>query len=101
MKLKLDYGTTGLIAEFPDHATVIEPVYVPPVPDPVATLCDAMRSPRGSAPLRDLVKSGQKIGVSVCDITRAQPRQPMLEALFSELRGIRLADVTIFIATGT
>ena len=30
MKLKLDYGTTGLVAEFPDDATVIEPVYVPP-----------------------------------------------------------------------
>jgi len=101
MQLKLDYGTTGLVAEFPDHATVIEPVYMPPVPNATTTLLDALRSPIGKRPLRDLVKSGQKIGISVCDITRAQPRQVMLESLLSEIPGIRLEDVTIFIATGT
>jgi nickel-dependent lactate racemase len=101
MELKLDYGTTGLIAEFPDDATVIEPVYVPPVSDPHATLAAAIQSPIGKRPLRELVKPGQRIGISVCDITRAQPRQVMLEALMSELPGIRLEDVTIFIATGT
>jgi nickel-dependent lactate racemase len=37
----------------------------------------------------------------VCDITRAQPRQLMLEGLFAEMPGIRREDVTIFIATGT
>ena len=101
MQLKLDYGTSGLVAEFPDHATVIEPVYMPPVPNATTTLLDALRSPIGKRPLRDLVKSGQKIGISVCDITRAQPRQVILEPLLSEMPGIRLEDVTIFIATGT
>jgi lactate racemase len=101
MKVKLDYGTSGLFAEFPDHSTVIEPLYVPPVPDPASTLADALRSPIGKPPLRTLVKPGQKIGISVCDITRAQPRELMLQALFSEMPGIRLSDVTIFIATGT
>jgi len=101
MKVKLDYGTTGLFAEFPDHATVIEPVYIPPAPDPSATLKTALQSPIGKPPLRDLAKPGQKIGISVCDITRAQPRQLMLEALFTEMHGVRLDDVTIFIATGT
>jgi nickel-dependent lactate racemase len=101
MKLKLDYGETGLLAEIPDHATVIEPVYVPPVPDPIATLTQAIRNPIGKRPLKDVVKPGQKIGISVCDITRAQPRQLMLEALFSEMPGVRLQDATIFIATGT
>jgi nickel-dependent lactate racemase len=101
MKLKLDYGTTGLMADFPDQATVIEPVYVPPVPDPLATLIKALRSPIGSRPLRELVRPGQSIAISVCDITRAQPRRLMLEALFSELPETRPQDVTIFIATGT
>src|SRR5262245_19671426 len=101
MKVKLDYGTTGLLADFPDNATVIQPIYVPPVPDPVATLRSAIRSPIGRQSLQELVKRGQTIGISVCDITRAQPRQLMLEALFSEMPGIRLDDVTIFIATGT
>jgi lactate racemase len=47
------------------------------------------------------VRRGQKVGISVCDITRAQPRQLMLEALFSEMPDIAMDDVTIFIATGT
>src|SRR5438094_1280088 len=102
MKLRLDYGTTGLIAEFPDgRTTVIEPVYVPAAADQPATLMAALRRPFGKPPLRETVRSGQRIAISVCDITRAQPRQPMLEALFSEMHGVRLEDVAILIATGT
>jgi len=37
----------------------------------------------------------------VCDITRAQPRREMLEAIFAELPAVRREDVTILIATGT
>ncbi|HEY2385094.1 MAG TPA: nickel-dependent lactate racemase [Terriglobia bacterium] len=102
MKLRLDYGTSGLSAEFPDsRTTVIEPVYVAPAPSPMAALRQAIQSPIGKAPLKNLYKPGQKAGISVCDITRAQPRQVMIEALLSEMNGIRLQDVTIFIATGT
>jgi lactate racemase len=101
MQLKLDYGETGLAADVPERATVIEPLYVPPVPDPIAALIAAIRAPIGKPPLRELVRPGQKIGVSVCDITRAQPREAMIQALLSEMPGVRLEDVTIFIATGT
>src|SRR5438552_7641227 len=102
MKLRLDYGTTGLLAEFPDErTTVIEPVYVPAAADQRGTLVAALGKPFGKPPLRELVRPGQRIAISVCDITRAQPRQAMLEALFSEMPGVRLEDVTILIATGT
>src|SRR5436309_13263431 len=102
MKLRLDYGTTGLLAEFPDDRTmVIELVYVLPAPDQRGTLVSSFRKPFGKPPLRELARPGQKIAISVCDITRAQPRQPMLEALFSEMPGVRFEDVTILIATGT
>lgn len=83
-----------------DRTTVIEPQPLQPA-DPIPTLREAIRSPRGSRPLRELVKPGKRIGVSVCDITRAQPRQLTLEALFAEMPGVRMDDVTIFIATGT
>src|SRR5262245_53050425 len=101
MKLHIDYGTSGLAIVVPDDATVIEPIFVPPVPDAKTTLLQSIQSPIGKAPLRELVHPGQKVGISVCDITRAQPRQVMLEALFSEMPGVPLQDVTIFIATGT
>jgi lactate racemase len=41
------------------------------------------------------------VAISVCDITRAQPRIEMLQALFAELPDVRPDDVTILIATGT
>jgi nickel-dependent lactate racemase len=102
VKLKLDYGTNGLMVNLPEErTTVIEPLHVPAAPDPVSVLRQAIAAPMGRRPLGQLVKRGQKIGISVCDITRAQPRQLMLEALFAEMPEVRRDDVTIFIATGT
>jgi len=102
MKLRLDYGTDGLEVDVPDAPlTVIEPVFRPPVSDPVAALRQAMRLPIGRPPLRELVRAGQTIAISVCDITRAQPRRETLQALFAEMPDVRLEDVTILIATGT
>src|SRR5215203_5194855 len=102
MKLKLDYGTSGLPVEFaPERAEIIEPQYVAPAGDVTTTLRQALQTPIGRPPLSMLVRPGQKIGISVCDITRAQPRRAMLEALFAEMPGVHRRDVTIFIATGT
>ena len=100
--VRLEYGTNGLDVEFPaDRTTVIEPVFIPANPDPAGTLVKAIRSPIGRPPLRELFRPGQTVGISVCDITRAQPRQIMIEALLSEMPGVRMDDVIIFIATGT
>ncbi len=100
--VRLEYGTNGLDVELPpDRTTIIEPIFIAESPDPVGTLVKAVRAPIGRPPLRELFRAGQKVGVSVCDITRAQPRQVMIEALLSEMPGVRLDDVTIFIATGT
>jgi nickel-dependent lactate racemase len=102
MHLRLDYGTDGLDVDLPDReVTVIEPVFRAAIPDPHGALVAALRAPRGCPPLRELVRPGQKIAISVCDITRAQPRHEMLQALFEEMPGVRSQDVTILIATGT
>src|SRR5215813_9183638 len=102
MKLRLDYGTDGLDVELPDErTTVIEPSFLPAVDDAHAALVAALRHPIGRPPLRHIVRRGQKIAISVCDITRAQPREAMLRALFQEMPGINRKDVTILIATGT
>ncbi len=102
MILNLDYGTTGLEVELPDEGTtVIEPHDRPGAPNPTELLIDAIRTPIAGIALSELVQPGQRVGISVCDITRAQPRRLMLEALFSEMPGIRPEDITLFIATGT
>ena len=102
MRIRLDYGTTGLDVDLPDEGvTVVEPTSRPGVPHPAAALTAAFRNPIGGPPLREIAQRGRTVAVSVCDITRAQPRQVMLEALLSEMPGIRSEDVIILIATGT
>ena len=90
MRVHLDYGRHGLEVDLPaERVTVIEPLPREPLPDVPAALREALRSPIGRPPLRDVVRPGRRIAISVCDITRAQPRQLMLEALFAELPGTR------------
>jgi lactate racemase len=102
VRLRLDYGTDGLDVDLPDErATVIEPMPRPAVADAHATLLEAIRAPLGRAPLRELVRPGQKIAISVCDVTRAQPRQEMLRAIVEDMPGVQAEDITIMIATGT
>jgi lactate racemase len=102
MRLRLDYGTDGLDVDLPhEHVTVIEPVPRAAAADPRETLLQAIRAPLERPPLRELVRSGQRVAISVCDITRAQPRAETLRALFEEMPQIRPEDITILIATGT
>lgn len=103
MRVSLAYGTDGLELDVPDHAIVIRPHHRPALPDPRAAVRAALRSPIGLPPLREVAR--QRVGrvaISVCDITRAQPRQLMVETILEELDGSATpADVTILIATGT
>jgi lactate racemase len=105
MKLRLDYGSTGLEVDLPEsddaETVVVEPRPLPACPDPAAELRRVLRSPEGTPPLREMIRPGQRVGISVCDITRAQPRPAMLAALFEEMPGIAPRDVTVFVATGT
>ena len=105
MRVHLDYGGDGLEVDLPDErVTVIEPVSQAPEADPLAALVGALRAPIGSPPLADLVRhrpEGSSVAISVCDITRAQPRREMLAAVLGELHMVRPEDVTILIATGT
>jgi nickel-dependent lactate racemase len=102
MRVRLDYGSDGLEVDLPDErVTVIEPIPRAAVGDPHATLLGAIRAPLDRSPLGELVRAGQRVAISVCDITRAQPRREMLRALFEEMPQVRPEDVTILIATGT
>jgi nickel-dependent lactate racemase len=102
MRVHLDYGLHGLDVDLPDdRVTVIEPAARPPLPDASAALAAALRAPLGRPPLRDIVRPGQSVAISVCDITRAQPRRETLEAIFDQLPQLSPEAVTILIATGT
>ena len=103
MQVHLAYGDTGLDVALPtDRTTVVEPRYTPGVADPATMLRDRLRNPVSGPPLRELVRPGQQVVISMCDGTRAQPRQLMIPAALDELDGIvDRDDICILVATGT
>ena len=103
MKVELAYGQGGLAVELPaERATVIAPAHLPAATDEQAAVVDALRSPVAGPPLRELVRPGQTVAISMCDGTRAQPRRIVIPAILEELDGIvALDDVVILVATGT
>ena len=101
MKVNLAYGKTGLPVDVPKHSKIITPEYIPALPDEQGALTSAFRNPIDTRPLRQLASQGQKVGISVCDITRPIPSNRILPTILSELSHIPNEDITIFIATGT
>ena len=85
-QVRLAYGETGLVIEVdPRVTTVVTPEHRDGAADVPATLREALQHPVAGPPLRDVVRPGQKISVSICDITRPQPRDLMVRALLAEL----------------
>lgn len=102
MRVQLAYGRGTLPVEAPDgRAVVIEPTYVRGLPDERVALRAALRKPTGAPPLRDLVKPGQRVTISVCDITRPMPSDRVLPAVLEELSGVPRNMITVLVATGT
>src|SRR3954462_5993043 len=101
MKVRLAYGAGGLDVELPEErTTVVEPTSHAGAADEAAVLRDALRAPVAGPPLRELARGGMKVAISMCDGTRAQPREKMLPAVLDEL-GVPDEDVVILVATGT
>jgi nickel-dependent lactate racemase len=102
IEVHLAYGSKGLTIRVPASATIITPRPQSAAPDPMATLRDAIAEPVAGPSLRDLARAGQRVAISVCDVTRPQPRPLMLQAIMEALEDIiRPEDVVVLIATGT
>jgi nickel-dependent lactate racemase len=101
--VRLAYGSTGLTVRLPASATtVIMPKPRSAAREPTAVLRAAIGHPVAGPPLRDVIAEGQRVAISVCDVTRPQPRELMLGAIMEVLDGvIRPEDVVVLIATGT
>jgi nickel-dependent lactate racemase len=101
-QVRLAYGTAGLTIEVPADATVVTPAHREAVADQIGAVRAALERPVAGQPLRDLLRPGARVAISVCDATRAQPRKPMLAAIDDAMDGvIRPEDVVVLIATGT
>ncbi|HID89707.1 MAG TPA: nickel-dependent lactate racemase [Anaerolineales bacterium] len=100
MRVKLAYGRAGLWVDLPDDAVVIEPRFVPGLPDERAALRDALRSPIGTAPLRELVRPDDTVAVVFSDLTRPMPNDRVLPPLLEELARAGVPDERIVLING-
>jgi nickel-dependent lactate racemase len=103
MKIHLAYGKNGLDVNLDDawNVQVVEPQYLPGLPEPLQALREALQKPAGTAPLADLAGPGDRVGIIVNDITRATPNPVILRALLDQLQHIPDDRITLFIALGT
>jgi nickel-dependent lactate racemase len=102
MKVKLAYGKKGLWVALPDdNVTVVEPRFVPGLPDETEAIRSALREPIGTPPLRDLVKPDDTVAIVFSDITRPQPRERMLPVLLEELSHVPSENIVLINALGT
>ncbi len=102
MRIKLAYGKTGLWVNLPEgNVTVVQPEYVPGLPDESEAIRDALRSPIGAESLRAMVNPRHTVAIVFSDITRPQPRDRMLPVLLEEIAHAPRQQVVLINALGT
>jgi nickel-dependent lactate racemase len=95
MKLQLAYGRQGLEIDLPDDVTVIEPRFVPGLPDERAAIQAALRAPIGAPPLADQVTPDDTVAIVFSDLTRPMPNDRVLPVLLTELAQAGVPDERI------
>ncbi len=105
MKVKLDYGKTGLEVSLPDDRLIAPPLTIsdaPPLAHPVDAIAHAIRNPIGSSPLADLAIGKKSACIVICDITRPVPNKLILPEILKtiEAAGVPRSGITILNATG-
>lgn len=103
MRIKLDYGRTGLWVDLPDHTQgplKIQPA--PPLENPAQAIEAAIANPIGTRPLAELARGKKSACIVICDITRPVPNKLILPPLLKTLEasGIPRDKICILIATG-
>jgi nickel-dependent lactate racemase len=102
MKVHLQYGKEGLSVEVPSaNVRVIEPTFVEGLADEAKGFEEAVRRPIGGRPLRELVRSSDRVAVVIPDITRPLPTDRLLRWLLAELDHVPAERFTIINGTGS
>jgi nickel-dependent lactate racemase len=104
MRIKLDYGRTGLDVDLPADR-VVGPLAIrtaPPLADPEGAIRTALVQPTGTPPLAELARGRASACILICDVTRPVPNRLILPPLLRTLteQGIREEEILILIATG-
>lgn len=97
MRVKLAYGRDGLWIDVPDHADVIEPLFVPGLEDEAGSIRAALRNPIGTPPLVQLAGPDDTVAIVFSDITRPMPNERVLPVILEELALAGVPDSQIIL----
>jgi nickel-dependent lactate racemase len=104
MRVRLEYGRTGLVVELPDERIVRTLAYkdAAPLTDPAVSLAEVLDRPTGAPPLSHIARGKRTACVVICDITRPVPNRLMLPTILDRIEsaGVAREEITILIATG-
>ena len=104
MRVRLEYGRTGLEVELPDRhlAKCLGYQPVPPIQNAAAAVRRALAEPCGTRPLAELARGRSSACIAICDITRPVPNRLIIEPLLETLEaaGIPREGILILVATG-
>ena len=105
MRIRMAYGREGMWLDWPDDwpVTIIEPRFVPGLPDEQVALKTALRDPIGTAPLHTQVAPHDTVAIVFSDLTRPMPNDRVLPPLLDELAqaGIPDEQIVLINALGT
>ena len=101
MNVCLAYGEKGLTLHLSHrHVDVVEPRFLPGLPDEGAAVVDGLRNPIDSAPLRGLVRPTDRVVVVFSDITRPVPNRAIFPPLLAELSHVPDNQITLLNGVG-
>lgn len=101
--VELGFGRQTISFALPKEKIMqeIEGRPVEPVTDVAQAVQDALRSPIGTPPLKEVVKAGDQVAIIVSDVTRAWIKSDQfLPTLLNELNEAGIPDSDIFIVIG-
>ncbi|MDA8226348.1 MAG: nickel-dependent lactate racemase [Desulfitobacterium hafniense] len=104
-QVSLRYGRGEITFAIPEEQVLCEIIgkEYPPLTDVSATVRQALERPIDSPPLREIVKPGEKVVITVSDITRAWQKMPLvLPEVLNALNagGVPDSDISIIIVLG-
>ncbi len=100
-KVQLAYGRSSLEVQLPDGTVVIEPPRQEGLPDERAAVVAAMRNPIGAPPLRESVKTTDRVAIVISDITRPTPNHKLIPWLLAELEHVPSENFVIINGVGS
>ncbi|MFM9116927.1 MAG: nickel-dependent lactate racemase [Planctomycetota bacterium] len=104
MRVRLEYGRTGMEVDLPAERVVRKLAYKDAVPltNPVAELQAVLDRPNGTTSLAEVARGRRDACIVICDITRPVPNEMILRPMLRTLEeaGIARDKITILVATG-